>query len=163
MSNTRNRPPRLPPRWFVRSFWLAHRGLYRISGGRLGLWRPRPNRWGTLTLTTLGRRTGKPRAVIVAYFEDGENLVALAMNGWAEGEPAWWLNLQEHPEATVNLSKGQRMVTAGAAQGDERVRLWRRWQEINANIDAYAALRPSQTAVVVFQPRQVPEAAPTFS
>ena len=25
------------------------------------------------------------------------------MNGWADPEPAWWLNLQAHPEATVEL------------------------------------------------------------
>ena len=93
--------PRLPPRWFVRLFWDAHRRVYRLSRGRVGLWRPKGNRWGTLTLRTTGRRTGKERAVIVGYFEDGPNLVTMAMNGWADPEPAWWLNLQAHPEATV--------------------------------------------------------------
>ena len=23
------------------------------------------------------------------------------MNGWGDGEPAWWLNLEAHPETTV--------------------------------------------------------------
>ena len=31
------------------------------------------------------------------------NLVAMAMNGWGDAEPAWWLNLQAHPDATVDL------------------------------------------------------------
>ena len=39
--------------------------------------------------------------MILGYFEDGPNLVTLAMNGWGEGEPAWWLNLQAHPQARV--------------------------------------------------------------
>jgi hypothetical protein len=44
--------------------------------------------------------------VIIAYFEDGPNLIAMAMNGWADGEPAWWLNLQAHPDASVDLVDG---------------------------------------------------------
>jgi len=154
MSNEGKRPPRLPPRWFVRTVWRAHRLMYRLTGGRVGLWRPRASRWGTAALRTTGRRTGKERAVIVGYFEDGPNLVTLAMNGWADGEPAWWLNLQANPAATVDLSDGKRRVTARAAEGDERARLWRRWQEIGANLDAYAALRSSETAVVVLEPRR---------
>jgi F420H(2)-dependent quinone reductase len=143
---------RVPPRWFVRLAWSVHRGIYRIFGRRVGLWRPRPGRWGTLRLTTTGRRTGRQRGVILGYVEDGPNLVTLAMNGWGEGEPAWWLNLQTHPEATVDLVDGQRPVRGHAATGDERVRLWARWREIDTKLDAYAALRPSETAVVVLAP-----------
>ncbi len=29
--------PRLPPRWFMRFFWHAHRRVYGLSGGRFGL------------------------------------------------------------------------------------------------------------------------------
>jgi hypothetical protein len=90
--------------------------------------------------------------VIVGYIEDGPNLVTLAMNGWAESEPAWWLNLQANPAATADLADGQRRVTARAAEGDERASLWQRWQGIDGNLDAHAALRSSQTAVVVLEP-----------
>jgi len=148
---TRN--PRLPPRWFMHLFWHAHRGLYRLTGGRLGLWRPKPNGWGTMRLTTIGRRTGRERNVIVGYFEDGPNLVTMAMNGWGEGEPAWWLNLQDHPEIRVDDVDGPRLVTGRAAQHAERERLWARWREIDKNLDAYAARRSTQTAVVVLEPR----------
>ncbi len=34
------------------------------------------------------------------------------MNGWADGEPAWWLNLQAHPVASVDLADGSRSVRA---------------------------------------------------
>ena len=91
--------PRLPPRWFIRLAWVTHRGLYRLTGGRLGLWRPKPNGWGAARLTTIGRRTGDDRSVMIGYVEDGPNLVTMAMNGWGEGEPAWWLNLQARPDA----------------------------------------------------------------
>ncbi|MFI6658795.1 nitroreductase/quinone reductase family protein [Streptomyces sp. NPDC050523] len=144
--------PRLPPRWFIRLAWHVHRGIYRVFGGRVGLWRPRPGKWGTLRLTTTGRRTGRRRSVIVAYVEDGPRLVTLAMNGWGEAEPAWWLNLQAHPDATVDLVGGRRQVRGRAATGDERTRLWARWREIDTNLDAFAALRSSETAVVILEP-----------
>jgi F420H(2)-dependent quinone reductase len=111
-------------RWFIRLAWSTHRALCRVTGGRLGLWRPKPGRWGTLRLTTTGRRTGRPRSVIVGYLQDGPNLVTLAMNGWADPEPAWWLNLQPQPDATVELVGEARAVRAAAARGAERSRLW---------------------------------------
>lgn len=147
------RRPRLPPRWFIRAFWFGHRAVLRVSGGRVGLWRPRPGGWGALRLTTIGRRSGRERSVVVGYFVDGRNLVALAMNGWGEGEPAWWLNLQAHPDAEVDLVDGRRLVTGRAAQGEERERLWAWLSEINEDLDAFAARRSTPTAVVVLEPR----------
>jgi F420H(2)-dependent quinone reductase len=116
VADKRERGPRLPPRFIIRLFWSTHRAIYRVTGGRLGLWRPKPGRWGTLRLTTTGRRTGRSRSVIVGYFEDGPNLVTLAMNGWADPEPAWWLNLQAQPDATVDLLGEARAVRARAAR-----------------------------------------------
>jgi deazaflavin-dependent oxidoreductase (nitroreductase family) len=153
MPDQSTKKPRLPPRWFIRWFWYSHRALLRLSRGRLGLWRPKPNGWGAMRLTTIGRRSGQRRQVVVGYFEDGPNLVAIAMNGWGEGEPAWWLNLQAHPEATVELVDGPRLVRARAAEGEERQRLWARQGEIDKNLDAYAARRSTETAVVVLEPR----------
>jgi deazaflavin-dependent oxidoreductase (nitroreductase family) len=143
---------RVPPRWFERLFWSTHRGLYRITRGRIGLWRPKSGRWGAMCLTTIGRRTGKERSVILGYFEDGPNLVTMAMNGWTGGDPAWWLNLQAHPETRVDIPGGGYAVRGRAAQGEERSRLWARLHEINKDLDAYAALRSTETAVVVLEP-----------
>ena len=52
-----------------------HRALFRVTGGRRGLWPARAERWGALRLTTIGRRTGQERSVILGYIEDGPNLV----------------------------------------------------------------------------------------
>jgi deazaflavin-dependent oxidoreductase (nitroreductase family) len=106
-----------------------------------------------MRLTTIGRRTGRARAVILGYFDDGPNLVTMAMNGWGDAEPGWWLNLQAAPDVTVELVDGPRQVTGRAAQGDERERLWARWQQIDKNLDGYAARRSMQTAVVILEPR----------
>ena len=153
MPHEHDRRPRLPPRWFVRLAWYTHRAVYRVTRGRLGLWRPRANRWGTLRLTTTGRRTNQQRSVIIAYLEDGPNLLTMAMNGWADPEPAWWLNLQAHPDAEVVLPDGRRSVTARPATDSERSRLWDRWRELDPTVDDYAALRSSKTALVILEPR----------
>lgn len=153
--NTSTAKPRLPPRWFIRLFWFAHRRVYLMTRGHLGLWKPKPekHKWGVARLTTLGRRTGIDRSVMFGYFEDGPNVVTMAMNGWGKGEPAWWLNLQAHPDARIELADGSRLVTGRAATGEERDRLWARWGEFDKNLDAYAARRFGETAVVVFERR----------
>jgi F420H(2)-dependent quinone reductase len=145
--------PRLPPRWFVRGAWVVHRAIHRLTFGRVGLWRPKANKWGTMRLHTVGRRTGEPRSAILGYFEDGPNVVTLAMNGWAAPEPAWWLNLQAAPDTTVDLPGETRKVRGRAAVGEERSRLWAKWYEYGDDVDSFASLRPGETAVVVLEPR----------
>jgi F420H(2)-dependent quinone reductase len=145
--------PRLPPRWFIRSFWVGHRAVYRLTGGRFGLRNATTAQWGMLRLTTIGRRTGEERVAILGYFDDGPDLVTLAMNGWADPEPAWWLNLQAKPEATVELRGESRPVRGREAHGDERARLWAKWVDIDEGTDGWAGMRSRQTAVVILEPR----------
>jgi len=145
---------RLPPRWFMHAFWRGHRAWFRVTRGRRGLWTPSSKRgWGALQLTVVGRHTGRPRGVMLGYLEDGPDLVVLAMNGWGDGEPAWWLNLQDHPSATVRVAASPpRQVSAHAAEGPERERLWELWRTVTPELDDYAALRSTPTAVVVLSP-----------
>lgn len=146
---------KIPPRWVIRTAWAVHRALYRITGGRFGLRRPTSTVYGMMRLHTVGRRTGKERVAIVAYFEDGPDLVTMAMNGWGEPPPAWWLNLQATPEATVDLPGSHRRVRAREARGVERERLWdvfRGLENDGADIDALARLRTRETPIVVLEP-----------
>ena len=155
MTADRERTAKVPPRVFLRSAWLLHRALLRFSGGRIGL-RPPGKAFGMLRLTTVGRRSGQSRVAIVGYYEDGPNLVTLAMNGWGDTDPAWWLNLQTAPETTVVLADGPREVRARTATGDERERLWTTFRDYpgwGEDITALAARRSRETAVVVLEPR----------
>jgi deazaflavin-dependent oxidoreductase (nitroreductase family) len=149
----REKSSRLPPRWFIRLFWRVQRGLYAVSRGRLGLRQATVDHEGMMRLRTVGRRSGRERAVILGYFEDGADLVTMAMNGWADAEPAWWLNLQAHPDVTVDLPGGLRAVHAHAADQDARPRLWARWAAYNEGLDDFAARRTRETAVVILSPR----------
>lgn len=155
MSQQRTATPKLPPRWFIRSAWTAHRALLRVTADRVGLAVPKKGgRFGMLRLHTTGRRSGRPRAVVLGYIEDGDRLVTLAMNGWDPADPAWWLNLQADPAATVDLVGGSRPVTAYRATGAERERLWAALHEHGGygDLDAFAVRRGRETAVVVLAP-----------
>ena len=149
------RPASLPPRWFIRVAWVIHRAIYSFTRGRIGLRPATATTWGMMRLTTIGRRSGQGRKAILGYFEDGPNLVTMAMNGWGEPEPAWWLNLQAHPDTTVELSDGPRSVHGRAATPEERPRLWARWGEYDGaeNLASWSARRPGETAVVILEPR----------
>ena len=146
--------PFLPPRWFIRIAWVVHRAIYTITGGRRGLRPPTPKTYGLMRIHTIGRKSGATRTAILGYFEDGPNLFTMAMNGWGEPEPAWWLNLQAHPDATLDLSGRQphRDGPRGRGRGAEP-RLWAEMARLEPNLDAYATRRPGETAVVVFEPR----------
>jgi deazaflavin-dependent oxidoreductase (nitroreductase family) len=99
----------------------VHRLIYRASGGRIG-----GHVWGlrVVLLTTTGRRTGKARTVALGSLRDGEDVVVIASNGGLDRHPAWWLNLEAHPEAELQAGRERRAVTAHAAAPDERARLW---------------------------------------
>jgi deazaflavin-dependent oxidoreductase (nitroreductase family) len=153
VTGQREQSAHLPPRWFIRLFWAVQRAAYSVSGGRFGLRTATADRWGMLRLRSVGRRSGKERTAILGYFEDGPDLVTMAMNGWADPEPAWWLNLQAQPDVTVDLPGGSRAVHAHAANKDERPRLWALQAAYDKDLDAFAARRSRETAVVILSPR----------
>ena len=148
------------PRLFLHTFWTLHRALYRATSGRIGLQVPeRGAKFGMLRLHTVGRRSGRERITMVGYFEDGPNLVTLAMNGWSRSDPAWWLNLQAEPEARIELPDGPRLVVARAATGAEHDRLWAGFADypgLGNDLTALAAGRDRVPAVVVLEPRERP-------
>lgn len=150
-----HKKPRVPPRWFVRSAWAIDRWRYRVSGGRRVLARPRDGVAGRLRLRTVGRRSGEERAVILCYIADSDRFVTLAMNGWGDAPPAWWLNLLARPDAEIDTADGQRTVRGRAATGAERARLWEAFSHTRGwgDVQAYAAHRAVETPVVVLEPR----------
>ena len=157
MTGARAQARRTPPRLVIRVVWMLHRASYRLTGGRFGLAQPHAgDRFGMLRLTTVGRRSGQARVAILGYYEDGPNLVTLAMNGWADAQPGWWLNLQAQPDTTVELPGGSRAVRARAAAGAEREGLWSRFPDYPGwgdDLDGLAARRSAETSVVVLEPR----------
>lgn len=156
-SNISEKPAgRLPPRWVITTVWRAHRALYRLSGGRLALRTPKEGRHaGMMALRTIGRRSGQERFVILSYFPDGETMVTMAMNGWGEPDPAWWLNLEADPDAEVRIRGANVPVRARAASADERARLWPGFSSYPGwgDVDAFSRRRDRERPVVILERR----------
>jgi deazaflavin-dependent oxidoreductase (nitroreductase family) len=101
----------------------AHRTILKVSRGRIG-WTS--DDMPVLELTTIGRESGQPRSVMLTSpLQEDDTMVILASRGGDDQHPAWFLNLRDHPEATVKLKDGPpRTMMATAASEDERDRMW---------------------------------------
>jgi F420H(2)-dependent quinone reductase len=97
--------------------WL----LRRTRGRAARLWRRR-----ALVLTTIGRRTGLPRTVVVQYFPAGRDMIVVAANSGMPTHPAWYLNLTAHPEARVEVDGRTLAVRAEELTQDEAAAWWPR-------------------------------------
>jgi F420H(2)-dependent quinone reductase len=142
-----------PPRPILRVFWALHRGLRRISGGRLGTSRASSDRIGTLFIHTKGRRSGKPRANGLFYLLDGSDLVVVTSNAGSQTDPAWFRNLRAHPEAEVEIAGRRRRVLARVATNEEASRLWPRLDAANPNYADYRANAGRPIPIVILEPR----------
>jgi deazaflavin-dependent oxidoreductase (nitroreductase family) len=99
----------------------VHRFLYRVSNGAIG---GRMFGEQVLLLTTTGRKSGQERTVPLLFLRDGERMILVASNGGQDRPPAWYLNLRDKAEATVEIGREKVAVRAEEAQGAERERLW---------------------------------------
>jgi deazaflavin-dependent oxidoreductase (nitroreductase family) len=45
-----------------------------------------------LVLTTIGRKSGRQRHVVLQYFTEGDSMIVVATNDGGATHPAWYLN-----------------------------------------------------------------------
>jgi deazaflavin-dependent oxidoreductase (nitroreductase family) len=103
-------------------------------------------------LTTVGRRTGEPRAVPLLYVADGETVVLIASNWGRRNHPAWALNLEEDPEARVTIDGMERQYRARRASAEERSRYWAQALRFWPGYDDYRARARREIRVFVLEP-----------
>jgi deazaflavin-dependent oxidoreductase (nitroreductase family) len=77
-----------------------------------------------LILTTKGRRSGETRSTPLIYQPHGDDYVVVASKGGAPEHPAWYLNLEADPEATVQVKGDRFKARAHSASPDEKPELW---------------------------------------
>jgi deazaflavin-dependent oxidoreductase (nitroreductase family) len=102
-----------------------HALVLRRARGRLRRSRLLAAGQPVLALTTVGRRSGKPRSTVVAYLDHGAGYAAAALNLGSDRHPAWCLNLMSEPRAWVEVGGERRAVRARRASGAEAEQLWR--------------------------------------
>ena len=126
-----------------------HSSVYRATGGKVGgrlLGSP------VLLLTTTGRKSGRPRTIPLLYLPAGETLVVVASNGGTAGDPAWWLTLEDDPEANVEVGGRKLRVRAEEAEGEERRRLWEQLVRMYGAYQQYQERTDRRIPVVVLYP-----------
>jgi deazaflavin-dependent oxidoreductase (nitroreductase family) len=131
-------------------FGPEHVRVYRETGGQRGYeWR------GTtiLLLTTKGRRSGEPRTMPLIHRTDGDRWVVVASKGGWPEHRAWFQNLQDDSDATLQVRDEEIPVRASVAEGEERERLWKLMTEVWPDYDSYQQKTSRQIPVVVLTRR----------
>lgn len=129
-------------------FSAIHLALYRVTNGFIGA-----NAGGPmLLLTTIGRKSGKPRTRPLLYLRDDSRYVVVASYGGNPNHPAWWLNLVEDPSAEIQIGSEHLRVHAREATDEERARLWPRLVALWPGYNAYQARTERKIPVVILEP-----------
>jgi deazaflavin-dependent oxidoreductase (nitroreductase family) len=139
-------------------FYKLHRWMYEASDGRIGASSPQGP---MLLLSTVGRRTGQSRTTPLLFMRDGEDFVVVASNGGRPEPPAWYLNLQADPKATVRDGRRKVAVVSEEPSSEEREQLWRRLHEFYAGWAHYQTLTDRELPVIRLRTvAPAPEAGP---
>ncbi len=124
--------------------------VYRISNGKVG---GRFSRRAPICLlTTTGRRSGQPRTVPLLYLADGDDVVLVASKGGMAHHPAWYLNLADNPEVTVQIGRATTRMVARTATPEEKGPLWQRLVAMYKSYDSYQARTERDIPVVICTP-----------
>lgn len=129
--------------------WVAeHVHRYIETNGEDGhMWRGVP----TLILTTLGRRSGKPRRLALIYGQDGDAYVVVASKGGAPQHPEWYLNLVDNPEVQVQVLADRFRANARTATPEEHAALWPRMAAIWPAYNDYQAKTDRTIPLVILE------------
>ena len=133
-------------------FGDEHVRVYRETNGEKGYFWKR----GTtiLLLTTKGRRSGRERITPLIHRPDGpDRWVVVASKGGWDDHPGWFHNLEEDPDAEIQVKEARIPVRARVAEGEERERLWGLMAEVWPAYDEYQAKTGRQIPVVVLERR----------
>ncbi len=104
-----------------------------------------------LILTTKGAKSGEVRENPLVYTRDGDHYVIVASKGGAPTHPAWYHNLVQHPEVTIEVGKDKFKARAHVAQGDEHERLYTHHADINPTFHDYRNRTTRKIPVIVLE------------
>lgn len=142
----------MPSDFALKAMNGIHRTVLRLTGGRAG-WHVA--NMPALELTTTGRKSGRPRAVMLTSpYQEGETIVVVASRGGDDTSPAWLLNLQAQPDVEVSFQgKPKQPMTAQVATAEVRSRLWPLVVADHKNYAGYQAKTTREIPLVLLTPR----------
>lgn len=98
-----------------------------------------------LLLTTRGRKTGKTRTVPVVPFVEGEQTYVIASMGGQPQHPAWFFNLEAHPDVDVQVGGARWQARAEVLSAEERAGIW---PKITAKFPNFGEYQQKTTRVI---------------
>jgi deazaflavin-dependent oxidoreductase (nitroreductase family) len=104
-----------------------------------------------LLLTTKGRKSGEPREMPLIFDEHDGDYIVVASKGGAPQHPAWYLNLLEDPEVTVQVRGDRFAAKARTADAQERPELWKLMNQSWPAYDGYQQKTDREIPVVVLE------------
>jgi deazaflavin-dependent oxidoreductase (nitroreductase family) len=104
-----------------------------------------------LILTTTGAKSGKERQAAVIYGKRGNDYIIVASKGGSDTPPAWFINLQTHPQARIQVKADVHDVRMRVAKGEERQALWEMMTKIFPDYLDYQSKTDRQIAVCVLE------------
>ncbi|HYH61488.1 MAG TPA: nitroreductase family deazaflavin-dependent oxidoreductase [Solirubrobacterales bacterium] len=126
-----------------------HVRVYQETNGERGyLWR---NGTTILLLTTTGRKSGEKRTTPLIHRTDGDRWIIVASKGGTPDHPYWFLNLEENPEAEIQVLDEKVPVSYSVAEGEERERLWKLMAEVWPDYDEYQTKTDREIPVVILE------------
>ncbi|MGB5365302.1 MAG: nitroreductase/quinone reductase family protein [Polyangiales bacterium] len=122
--------------WLVKTFAArVDPWIYKLTGGRYAS--TGPLTIPQLTLTTVGRKSGKERTVQLGYTADGEDVLIVASNLGGANHPAWSYNLDANPSAKIRLGAEDKNVVATRLTDSEKAILWPKIAETIPQMKTY--------------------------
>jgi deazaflavin-dependent oxidoreductase (nitroreductase family) len=80
---------------------------------------------GPMTLTTIGRRTGKLHTIAISYRRTPDGAIAIVGSaGGAPRDPHWVGNVRANPAAWVTIGRRRIPVRGEVLQGEDKEPLW---------------------------------------
>ncbi len=135
----------------LRQVMGLHTVVYRATGGLIG--HNFPGAPPALLLDNVGAKTGTERTTPLTYFPNGDDLVVVASKGGNPRNPAWFHNLQAHPDTTVQVGSEHRPVHARVANPDERRELWPKAVATYSGYRGYQERTDREIPLVILEPR----------
>jgi len=106
---------------FIKWFMAVNAFLIKISKGRIG---SQLGKQAILILHTVGRKSGLPRSIPIAYFFYEGKYLIVESNWGKDNHADWYFNLQKQPQTSIDVKGKTIRVKASFAEGEEYTRLW---------------------------------------
>ena len=127
--------------------------LTRLQSPLFTLMRGRMQGPPTLRLWTVGRVSGRERAVLLLYLDDGPRVIVVASYGGHSEHPQWWQNLIAEPSCrTWSAQRGAERMAASELDGEEREAVWQRLVSMYAPYEAYQRQTSRRIPLVALSP-----------